>query len=252
MADENQETAERPEWLDQRFESVEAQAQSYAEARREMDRMRSQMETERAQYTAALEAIESRAPQPPPQQEIQSQGFDPLASAYERAYAEGDTAAMMKISADYASQNTLKAVSQLLDDKLGDLKKPIEENSAATRQSQIMMAEEVVKREISPEKYQELYPKISELVQDHPHFLPASSSVEGYAAAIRDLAKLAEHDTLKRSLAELEQERAEKLQAQTVPGAGVRSAFTPDQQAQEWERIKNAPNDSYASMRSRS
>lgn len=252
MADENQETPERPEWLEQRFESVDAQAQAYAESRKEMDRMRSQMEMERQQYSAALEAIETRAQQQPPaQQEIQSQGYDPMAAAYERAYAEGDVNAMLRIQTDFSTKNTVDAVGRLLDERLSALQKPVEANAAAMRNSQIMMAEEMVRRQIGSEKYQELYPRISELVQDHPNFLPAEASIEGYATAITDLAKLAEHDTLNSRIASLEAERAEKLQAQTVPGAGIRSAFTPDQQAAEWERIKNAPNDSYAAMRSR-
>lgn len=215
--------------------------------------MRSQMETERAQYTAALDAIEQRANaiQTPPQQEIAAQGFDPMQAAYERAYAEGDTAQMMKISADYAAKNTLDAVGKLLDDKLGEFRPAIESTQAAQRESQIRMAEDIVSRQLGHDNWRELLPQVSTLIQDHPHYLPQAASVEGYAAAILDVAKLAQHDSLSKTVEQLQAERLEKLQAQTVPGAGVRSAFTPDQQKDEWSKIVNAPNDSYQALRSR-
>jgi hypothetical protein len=103
-------------------------------------------------------------------------------------------------------------------------------------------------RQLGPDRYQEMLPVIRELVADNPHYLPTNGTVEGYAQAINAVVKLAEHDQLQRRVAELEQERAEKLAAQTVTGAGRGSIYTEDEQEAMRQRIRNAPERSVGAL----
>lgn len=240
---------ERPEWLEDRYQTAEDQAKAYSEARAEMNRMRSTMEQERSTMAAALERIEAQTQAPAPVQVQPSD--DPAILAYQRAYEEGDAQAMLRLGAQFTQGPLVEAVGRLLDDRFEKIQPALEATNAAQREAQIRMAEDIVARQIGPEKYQELLPQISSALQDHQHWLPQVATTDGYANAILDVAKLVEHDTLTKTVAELEAERAEKMAAQTVAGAGRGSVYSRDQQQAEVDRIKAAPTDSYASMMAR-
>lgn len=250
MADEPKVEAEagaRPEWLPEQFKEPEALVRSYEESRSEMNRMRQQMESDRAQFASALEAMEAQRPTAPAPSG-DGNDFDPLMAAYSAAYETGDTAAMLRLSADFGAKPVIAAVGQLLDERFSQLQPAIQQQQVAQRESTIRMAEDVVGRTLGPEAYQELLPKMSELIQSNPHYLPATGNVDTYAKSIMDVAKLAQHETLVKQNAELQAERAEKLAAATLTGAGRGSVYTPDQQKAEFERIKNTETGSYGQL----
>lgn len=246
MADEPAVEAEvktpegKPAWLPERFETPEALAKGYEESQAEMNRLRAASEQERTQFAAALEAMQAPAVVTP------TGGFDPDVAAYNDAYERGDTAAMLRIQAQAAAKEVVPAVAQLIDARLGEMTPAIEAQQAHVRESSIRMAEDVVTRKLGPDVYQELLPTIRTLIADHPNYLPTSASVEGYAAAIMDVAKLAQHDTLIADNARLQAEITEKTNAQLLSGGGNRSVYTPDQQKAEFERIKATPAGSFS------
>lgn len=231
----------KPAWLPDRFETPEALAKGYEESQAEMNRLRAASEQERTQFAAALEAMQTPTPQAP-----SNNGFDPDVAAYNDAYERGDTAAMLRIQAQAAAKEVVPAVAQLIDARLGEMTPAIEAQQAHVRESSIRMAEDVVTRNLGPDVYQELLPTIRTLIADHPNYLPQSASVEGYAAAILDVAKLAQHDALIADNARLQAEITEKTNAQLLTGGGNRSVYTPDQQKAEFERIKNTPAGSFS------
>lgn len=235
--------AERPEWLLERFQTPEAQAQAYAEAQAEMNRLRSQMEQERQSFSAALESIQTT---PPPTGT--GQQFDPAVTAYAHAYEQGDVAAMLAAQAEFTMRPTVEAVGKLLDERLGALTPAVEAATAAQREHDIRLAEGLVERTIGPDRYAEILPRIREIVADHPNYLPQATSVEGYRDAILNVAKLAEHDTLVKTVAQLEQERADKLAAQTLSGGYNRPVGNPDADRAEFERIKATPTGTFQEL----
>lgn len=245
MADEVVvETPERPEWLEDKFKTPEDQAQAYAAAQAEMHRLRQQGEQERQQFQAALESMQTQQ-QTQQVPVIQSQGFDPGAAELEQAYERGDYSAIMRIQAEAAARATVPAVAQLIDQKLGEMTPTIEAQQAHVRESSIRMAEQLVAQQLTPEKYKELLPGIQAQIADNPNFLPQSASVEGYATAILNVAKLAEHDTLAQQVEALTKERNEKLAANQLSPGGNRSIYTQDEQQAYIDRIKNTPVGSF-------
>ena len=90
-----------PENWPEQFKTPDDLLKSYEGLRPETDRLRSQLdsersqrEAERAQFASALEAIEQRSAAAPPGNGASSP-FAPYLSSYERAYLEGDAAAML-------------------------------------------------------------------------------------------------------------------------------------------------------------
>ncbi len=234
---------ERPDWLADRYSSVEDQAKAYAESQAEMNRMRSQMEQERQSFTAALEGMQ--APAPAPQQ---GQAFDPALSAYAAAYEQGDVQGMLAAQAQYVQAPVIDAVGRLIDEKLSAITPAVQAAQAQERENTIRLAEGMVERIIGADRYAELAPQISAIAADHPHYLPQSSSAEGYRDAILNMAKLAEHDSLVRTNAELVQERNDKRAAQTLSPGYNRQALPADAAQAEFDRIKNTPGGTFAEL----
>lgn len=234
---------ERPAWLPENFKTPEDLAKAYDESRKEMNRAQTERDQERQQFAAALEAMEQRRPVITPQN-----GDDPNLAAFTQAIESGDAAAMFRIQTEAAAAKTTERMEKLLEEKFGNIQPVLDQQQQAQREASIRMAEDVVARNLPDGQYAELLPEISKAVQEHPHYLPAQASVEGYAAAILDVAKLVQHDKLQAQITALETERAEKLQAQTVQGAGRPSAFSEDEQKAEFERIKNTKTGSFAEV----
>ena len=183
MADEIAVEPERPEWLPEQFKAPEALVQSYEESRREMDRLRSQLEQERAQmaqerdaFTTALSSVPAPVSQPIGMQD------DPLAGAYQRAYEEGDAAAMLRLGAQYSMQPMVEAVGKLMDDRFNTITPALEAQQAAQREATIRMAEDRVARELGPENYEALREDISRVASANPNYIPTVGTVETYAA----------------------------------------------------------------------
>ena len=239
---------ERPSWLLDRFESPEAQAQAYAESQAEMNRMRSQMEQERQSFTSALEGMQQQAPAPP-QFGNGQQAFDPALSAYTQAWEAGDAQGMLAAQAAYVQAPVIDAVGRLIDEKLSAITPAVQEAQAQARQQNIMLAEGLVERELGAERYNAIKGRVSEIVASDPlRWLPAGQSSETYKTAIIDVVKLAEHDSLQRQVVELQQERADKLAAQTLSGGYNRPQGNPDADKAEFERIKNTKTGSFQEL----
>lgn len=227
-----------------KYESVDALEQGYTEANAEMNRIRQQADAERAQFTQAIEVIQAQATPAPTAQ----QSFDPDVAALTAAYEAGDMAAIMSINARAAAREIVPAVAEIMDKMKGEFNPVIEAQQANVRQALVAQAEGKVARSIGETEYEALRPALNAMVADNPQFLPAAASVEGYEQAIMSLVKIAQHDTLASRVAELEQERADKLAAQPVTGGGLRSIYTADQQAAEVERIKAVPSGTFSEL----
>jgi len=234
-----------PDGLEQ-FKSPDDLAKSYLELRPEMDRLRSQLEAERAQFAETISALGEQQPA----HESQGNGqFDPSVSAWTKAMEDGDYATAMRIQAEMAQKPLLDAVGKVLDDRFEKLQPTLEAQSAQQRQTAITMAEDMVAKEIGTDQYAALLPQIQELVAANPHYLPSGSSVEGYRDAILNVAKLASYDAQQKQLAALQAERAEKAQAQTLTGSGrVAQVVQGDAAQQEVERIKATRVGSYGEL----
>jgi hypothetical protein len=255
MADEEKQQEDaRPEWLPDNFQTPEALAESYAQLRPEMDRMRSQFESERQQFQEILTQQQQQfeslaAQQQAPQQASELAMANPLVDAFGRGYEEGDPARMLQAAAQYTQQPLIEAVGRLMDEKLSALSPQMQQQQAFQREANLRMAEANYAARIGHEQYQQLMPAISNVLSANQNWLPENGTVEGYEAAIDNAAKLAQHDSLVSRLAAAEQERNEKLAAQTLSGAGRGSVYTQDEQEAMRDRIRNADNTSYAQLR---
>jgi hypothetical protein len=255
MADEETTSEDRPAWLPENFQTPEALAESYAQLRPEMDRMRSQFETERQQFQEILtqqqQQFESLAAQQQraPQQASELAISNPLVDAFGRGYEEGDPARMLQAAAQYTQQPLIEAVGRLMDEKLSALSPQMQQQQAFQREANLRMAEANYAARIGHEQYQQLMPAISNVLSQNQNWLPENGTVEGYEAAIDNAAKLAQHDSLVTRLEAAERERSEKLAAQTLSGAGRGSVYTEDEQEAMRNRIRNADSSSYAQVR---
>ncbi len=173
MADEQTpdpqaEGGERPEWLLDRFQTTEAQAQAYAESQAEMSRLRTQMEQERNSFASALEGFQTpQAPPPQPFGNGQPQAYDPAMSAYAVAYENGDVQGMLNAQAQFTLQPTIEAVGRLIDEKLSAITPAVQAAQVAQREHDLRMAEGVVERQIGEERYKQVLPRVRELVAVH-------------------------------------------------------------------------------------
>jgi len=256
---EEQGADERPEWLPEQFQSPEALAESYAQLRPEMDRMRSQFDQERAQFQQLLEQqqeqfqqLVAEQQQRPPQPQNELGLANPLVEAFGRGYEEGDPARMIQAAAQYTQQPLIEAVGRLMDEKLSALNPALQQQQAFQREANLRMAEANYAARIGQEEYRELMPSISSILSQNTNWLPENGTVEGYEAAIDNAAKLAQHDSLVNRMKALEAERAEKLAAQTLTGSGRGSVFSEDEAEAMRNRIRNADNSSYAQLRANS
>jgi hypothetical protein len=241
-ADEQQvqaeERAEPPEWVAEKFRGadnpVEAQARSYAEAEREMSRLRSEYERQQKEFSEALSSLAEQERQQPYQQQQYQPQADPLLSAAQRAYEEGDVTTLLAIQA----QISQAATAQILDQRLGQFDERFQANTAQDRELSLRMAEEQVQRVFGEERWGELAPKVQQELQSRP--LPPTPSVEGYASHILDIARLVDYDRLTQANANLERERQAKLNAQTLENGAARVPLTARKDKDAWEEIKSA------------
>jgi hypothetical protein len=243
MADDEptqvEEKPEPPEWVAEKFRGadnpVEAQARSYAEAEREMGRMRSENERQQREFSEALSSLaekeQQQAFQAQPQYAPQA---DPLLAAAQRAYEEGDVTTLLAIQA----QISQAATAQIIDQRLGQFDERFQSGAAQDRELSLRMAEEQVQRVFGEERWAELAPKVQEQLSSRP--LPQTPSVEGYASHILDVARLVDYDRLTQAHAALEAERQAKLSAQTLDNGAVRVPLTAPKDKDAWDEIKNA------------
>jgi hypothetical protein len=241
-----EEVAAPPEWVAEKFQSaenpVEAQARGYAEAEREMTRLRNEYERQQKEFSEALSQLAEQQPQQQYQQPQYAPQQDPLLSAAQRAYEEGDVTTLLAIQA----QISQAATAQILDQRLGQLDERFQGVTAQDRELSLRMAEEQVQRVFGEERWKELAPKVQEQLQSRP--LPATPSVEGYASHILDVARLVDYDRLTAANANLERERQAKLNAQTLDNGAARVQLTAPKNDDLWNEIKSADSGGWNSI----
>lgn len=236
---------DRPEWLPENFKAPEDLVKSYDESRREMDRLRSQMEDERAQWTAALEQITAnQQTQPPPGQFVAANPIAQFADAIQQARESGDAAtelglqlALQKQMMDQAIQEQFKQVNPLL-----------ETQQQADRDIAFTIAQDRVARQYG-DRWAEIAPDVNKWLHEHASWLPSQNSPEAFEQVIREGAASIEGAKAAQQLAELEAARNARLSAQTATGGSTtrHPTATPEKQ-QEWEAVKNAPVSSYSDI----
>lgn len=239
--------AGRPDWLEERYQSVEDQAKAYGESRKEMDRLRSQMEEERAQWSAALEQISQQQQAPAPQQP----GLDPqtnqLLAAYQQAIDSGDAAAQLAIQVALNQQ----ATASLIEERFKEFTPKIEQQQQADRDIAFQIAQDRVARQYG-DKWAELSPEVNKWLHEHASWLPTVNSPEAFEQVIREGAMSIEGAKAAQQLAELEAARNARLSAQTATGGSTTQHPTAtDDKKKAWEEVKNAPVVSYSDLVSR-
>jgi len=244
MADELQAAVEEgrvdpPDWVAEKFRSadnpIEEQARSYAEAEREMNRLRSEYERQQKEFSEALSSLAEKEQEQRFQMQPQyAPQTDPLLSAAQRAYEEGDVTTLLAIQA----QISQAATAQILDQRLGALDERFQQGATQDRELSLRMAEEQVQKLFGEERWSELAPKVQEQLAQRP--LPQTPSVEGYASHILDLARLADYDRLTQANANLERERQAKLSAQTLDNGAARVQLTARKDEDAWKEIRDA------------
>lgn len=234
-------TPERPAWLPEKFESGEAFAQSYAEAEKEMARLRNDSQRQEREFTEALQRIEASTAQRQPAYNPQQ---DPLLSAAQRAWDDGDMATFMAINA----QVSQVATRDILKEELKDLREAQGGATNADKEIAFRLAEQQVAPIWGDRWSADLAPKLNDLIAANPSLLPATPSVEGYAQALTSLAKQIDYDRLSAAQTAQDQERAAKLQANTLGASTARVPTNTDEKKQAWEEIKGADNRGWSNL----
>jgi hypothetical protein len=241
------ETSERPDFLLDRFKTPEDQARAYAEAEKEMNRLRAQAEQDRAEFAAALEQMTELQAQQQPQQP----GLDPqtnqLLASYQQAVDNGDAAAQLAI--------TMALQQQMLDQKLEErfqkLGPQLDDGRQADRDIAFRIAEDRVQRQFTDEQWNEIHPDVQRWLNEHQGYLPQTNDPVAFETVITEAARTVVNEKAAERLAALEADRAAKLAAQSASGTGQgRFPTDTDEKKQEWQAVVDAPVASYSQLRS--
>lgn len=238
---EQPETPAVPEYIEERFRSaenpLEAQARGYAEAQREMNRLRSESERERKQFTEALTQLEAaQTPAPVPF----NPNADPLVQLAQKAWEEGDMATFLAVNA----QINQAATRQVLAEEVGPLKEQMTSGNKQDRALALQMAEERVKGMYGDRWETEIAPEINKRLAH----LPAEASVEGFVEFLTREAQAIDYPRLKKQLDAAEAERTAKLNANTLGGGGARVPLQADENKEHWDRVKAANSGSWSGV----
>src|SRR5215831_4897353 len=158
---------ERPEWLLDKFETPDAQAQAYAEAEREMGRMREEMARERDQFQNALQNLQDLRPEESPMpQQVYNPDQDPLLQQYQQALDVGDARALLAINLELNRQMT----RDVIQEQMKDLSGRVEMNQNVDREVAITLATERVARQ--HDDWEEIAPDVGRLLQQNSEWIP--------------------------------------------------------------------------------
>jgi hypothetical protein len=237
--------AQRPEYLLDKFSTESEQARAYAEAEKEMNRLRSAADEERAQFAAALEqmaAVQQQQQQQPPQP-----GFDPqanqLLSQLQYARENGDIASELAM--------TLGLQQQMLRDELKNFQTTLEprlgEQAQADRTISFEIAQERVAKTYG-DQWKEIAPDVNTWLREHPNWLPTANDPNQFEQVILEAAKYVANDKAAQQLAKMQADRDAKLASQTATGSGAAHPLVTDEKKAAWEEIKNAGGTSYADI----
>jgi hypothetical protein len=238
-------TGEAPDWLLPKFKTPEDQARAYAEAEKEMQKLRAQADQERAQFAEALERIETVQQPAPPQQS----GLDPqtqqLLSAYDQAVQAQDSAAMLSIQIALSQQ----ATAQLLDDRFEKLAPRLDSQSQADRNIAFELGQERVAKQFG-DQWDSIQPDVQAWLNEHQAWLPTVNDPAAFEKVVREGADIVLNERRAKELAAFESDRQAKLSTQTAQGSGSGKYPTAtDDKKQAWAEVAGADIGSYGQMR---
>lgn len=235
----------RPEWLPEQFKSPEDLAKSYDESRREMDRLRSTLDEERAQFTTTLEQMATLQQQPQYQPQP---GLDPqtnqLLAQYQAAADSGDAATQLAITLALNQQQ----VQQEMEKRFSQLNPALAEQQQADRNIAFELASERVAKRYG-DQWGEISGEVEGWLREHQSWLPVVNDPAAFEQVIQEGAKIVTNNKAAEQLAALEADRAAKLSAQTASGSGQgRYPIATDEKKAEWEAVKAAGGGSYSDI----
>lgn len=243
-----------PEQVPEQFRNnPSAVFQSYEESRKEMDRLRSQLEEERAQHLEMLTAQQERQQQFTAQQQQQApQGLDPQTqaqlAAYQQAVESGDATAQLAITLALSQQLNQQAVAAAIDQKLSGFTPELEAQKQVDRDNAFRMAELRVANQYG-DQWKDIQPEVQKWLHEHPVFLPQVNTIDAFEPVIAEAARSVQNQKAAEELAGIQADRAAKLAAQTATGGGVSKHPTnTDEKKQAWEEVKAAAHVSYADI----
>ena len=230
----------RPGWLPQNFKSPEDLAKSYEESRKEMDRLRSQLDEERGQFAAALERIEAVQAQQTQPAEFQN----PILAQWQAAVENGDAAAQLAIHLQLQQQ----MMDQTLEKRFSELSPKLEASQQADRDIAFEIAQDRVARQYG-DKWGDLAPEVNAWLHEHSAWLPSVNSPDAFESVIREGVTAIEGRKAAERLAALEADRAAKLSSTTATASGgTRFPTATDEKKQAWDAIKGADVGSYSQI----
>lgn len=236
----------RPEWLAEKFAKPEDLAKSYEEAEKEMGRLRSEMEAQGRQFSEALQEMTAES-------QRQKPAYDPSADPDVTAFREG----FEGMNADQVLGSMLKIQQRLLAadrEQQTQQMQPQQEALIAQQQDLIIRtAEDNVKQELITAglDYEASRQEVIDQIKEFGG-LPQNGTIAAHEAMIRAAGQVVHA----RAIADAHQKgeflRREKLAAGTVqPGAQGRLATGSQVENEEWDKIKNAQDVSYAGLMGR-
>lgn len=227
---------ERPDWLLEKFQSPDEQARAYGEAEKRMAQLQTQLDQERQQFAQTIQQVQETVTPP---EAPWNPNQDPVLMSYEKAVNEGDARAMLAIQLDLQRKITQQAVEEAM--------KPIgtqlQSGNNADREVAITLATERVKGsrrsdgQLEYEDWEQLAPKIGQVLQTRPHMIPAGASVEAFETTLREVADMVLGQEYREALSKQQAERAAKVSAQGLTGTSSRQ-LSPEEEQAEWEKIK--------------
>jgi hypothetical protein len=238
---------ERPEFLLEKFETAEDQAKAYAEAEREMSRMREEMQRDRDQFTAALQNLEELRPQEqqPYQQPAQQQPYDPnadpLMQQYQQALDMGDARALLAINMELNRQMT----QQVVQESMKSLNSQVEQGQGTDREVAITLATERIARQ--HEDWEEIAPDVGRLLQQNTEWIPSVASIDAYEKAIGQAARVVKAEKILADNQRQETVRQQKINTQGLTGDSAR-VLSPEETQREWDTVRNAKLTGYSGI----
>jgi hypothetical protein len=218
---------ERPEWLDERFASVEDQAKAYAESEKKMTQTQQQYRDIERRLDALAEQQQTEQAQqthPQPFEGIQAQA--PLVQQYQEAVETGDVMTQLGIQALLAQQAAEQAMSKA---------QPPQQEIDQQAQVFAHLAEQETANRFG-EEWEALKPEVGQLLSEHPHLLPDTGDLAQTVNALSMVAEMVKARQSTGVQAAQDAGRQQKLLAQGMSG----SAGRPDtQQVSAAEHLKS-------------
>lgn len=209
----------RPEWLDSKFESVEAQAKAYGEAQKAMSQaVERQRQSEQKIEELAARFDELSTQQQPDPQLAQAN----LLQQYEQAMEAGDAVTLAGLNAYIAQQAASAAVQEALSKW-----QPPKDDTDANSQMFAMMTEQQVAARYGDE-WETLKPQVGQLLSEYPHLLPDTGDLTQTVNALSLVAEFVRNQGASAQQAQQDAGRQQKMLAQTMSGTTGR----PDTQQQ--------------------